>query len=238
MTEPDKSLLVVARDTPVTIPEMILGYADGHSKVMGQDPTPQCLAVEVAHGCLEAGNGKKLKNFALGNVKWSPDWDGWWCMYACDERAVPVVAQAWLKDPRAYLKSDDNADGTWTVGFKPDHPQTRFRAFPSLAKGAEEQVKFFLRDRYREAWRQCYGGHADAFVRALGKAGYFTANVDTYAKAVVLISASLLEPCSNALLGRHHPLGDDLVARVDTLVTESLYDPARRDLRLVEDLVT
>lgn len=205
--------LVPAQKTQVSVEEMIDAYAQGHEATMGQEPPPPCLSVEVAHACLECGNGQELWNFDFGNVKWSPGWDGLYCKRRCNEIIGGKVR--WF---------DPVADA--------DNPACWFRAFEDAAQGAKKQVEFLATtDRYREAWTNIYKGRADAAVRALGKAGYFTANVDAYAKAVVLISGHLLEPCARYLSGQHYGLGIDLVERLQYLVVESLYDPALRDLR-------
>lgn len=200
--------------TPLTTDELIDCTADGYSVVMGADPSPQCLAVLVAQMCLETGNGQKLHRYNVGNVKWSPDWDGLWTQFRCSEVISGKV-----------------------VWFDPPNIATTFRAFATGPQGCGKQVEFLAtRDRYKFAWHQIQQGKADAAVRELAKAGYFTANVDAYARTVVLIYGHILEPCANLLDDRAHGIDDQLRQRVTDLVLESLYDPALRDLRLGEDL--
>lgn len=186
---------------------------------MGALPSAACLAVLVAQMCLETGNGKSLHWYEVGNKKWSPDWDGRYTMFRCNERINGQIV--WFSPP---------PDGSFLAACA-------FRAHSTGADGCAEQVKFLAtRDRYRKAWGLIYAGKADAAVRELGHAGYFTANVDAYAKAVVLIYGHILEACARYLDGLNHGIDDELRGRVITLVNESLYDPALRDLRLHEDL--
>lgn len=200
--------------TPMTIPEIISATADGYRSTMGTFPPAPTLSVITAQECLESGNGKSLHRYAFGNVKWSADWEGLYCMYRCNE----II-------------------GGQVKWFDPPNRTTWFRAFLTAAEGTREQVTFLAtRDRYRAAWHQIYLGKADAAVRALGAAGYFTANVDAYAKAVVLISGHVLQACADCVTGKEPGLDDTTIAHVEGLVLESLYDPANRDLRLHEDL--
>lgn len=165
--------LVPDKLTQLTIDELVTGMAAGYQRTMGGEPHAVTLAILVAQACLETGNGKSLHCFNLGNVKKAADWDGLYCMYRCNEILKGKVE--------------------W---FDPPHPQTHFRAFATAAEGCAEFVAFLaMRDRYAKAWHEVVHGGADAFVRELAKAGYFTANVDSYAKAVVGITTRVLPAC-------------------------------------------
>lgn len=219
MSAPDPALFLPDKLTPVAVEQLIAATYFGHRTVMGAPPPAPCLAVEVAQECLETGNGQHLHWYEVGNKKWAPDWDGHWTMFRCSEVVGGKVV--WFEPP---------PDGSFLAACA-------FRANLSAEDGCAEQVKFLAtRDRYRKAWGLIYAGKADAAVRELGRAGYFTANVDAYARAVLLIYGHLLEPCAAYVAGRSLVLDPELRGRVEGLVLESLYDPALRDLRLGEDL--
>jgi hypothetical protein len=195
--------------TPMTPNELVAAMAVGYEGALRTTPSVVCLALLVAQACLETANGKKIHCWNLGNVKASPTWEGAYTLYECDERFPIDTAQAYLFKPAprsdgsgrpsAWLKSR-NADGTWTVGFAPDHAQCRFRAFESAEEGCAEFVDFLAsNERYRRAWTAAYRGRGPDFVLELGRAKYFTADVATYTKAVVSIAARVRPACEKAL---------------------------------------
>jgi hypothetical protein len=212
---PDQALYLEKLATRVGLVGIVGELAEGYRQYMGEYPSPPCLACNVGQVALETGNGQSMWNWNPGNVKWAADWPGHWTMYRCNE----VI-------------------GGRVEWFDPPHPQTWFRAFESCRDGMAAQVEFLAsRERYQKAWHQFFLGKADAGVRALAEAGYFTTKVDAYARAVTLIYGHVLGPCSDYLAGKVPAVGEDLHDRVTQLVAESLYDPALRDLRLHEDLV-
>lgn len=165
--------LVPDKLTPLTIDELVTGMAAGYVRTMGGEPAPVTLAILVAQACLETGNGNSIHCYNLGNVKRAADWDGLYCQFRCNE----II----------------NGKVEW---FDPPHPQTSFRAFSTAAEGCAEFVAFLAtRERYAKAWHEAVHGDADTFVRELAKAGYFTAHVDSYAKAVVAITTRVLPAC-------------------------------------------
>lgn len=211
----DPAMLVEDVLTPLPLlGGLVPAVIEGHRSYLGDLPTPECAAVEVAQVALETGNGLKMHCFNAGNVKWSPDWAGYLCMYRCSE----VI-------------------GGQVQFFTPPHPQTWFRAWLSAPEGMAAQVEFLAsRDRYKKAWHQVLTGDPERAVRELGNAGYFTANVDAYARAVKNIYGHVLAVCADWLAGRPTQDDADLAARVSIFVAEAGYDPALRDLRLHEDL--
>lgn len=215
----DPELFMPDLVTPLSVAELIAATCAGHRTAMGALPPAPCLAVEVAQICLETGNGQHLHRYNVGNVKWSPDWDGSWTMFRCNEVIGGQVQ--WFEPP---------ADGSFLAACA-------FRAFGHADDGCEKQVEFLAtRDRYRKAWGAIYAGKPDLAVRELAAAGYFTANVDAYAKAVTLIYGHVLDPCARQVMGMSYGVDEATRDRVASLVAESLYDPALRDLRLGEDL--
>lgn len=215
MVAPSQDLFLPAQTTPLSTDQIIEFTAYGYEAYMGAPPTAPCLACNVAQISLETGNGEHMQDYNAGNVKWSQDWLGNWTMFRCNE----VL----------------NGKIEW---FNPPHPQTWFRAFESGMKGMQAQIEFLAgRDRYKRAWHWFMEGNPDAAVRALATAGYFTANVDAYARAVVSIYGKVLPFCQQRLGGQPIPLAQDLRDRISGIVLSSLYDRRNRDLRLHEDLV-
>lgn len=204
--------LIEDRVTPLTTEGLINALADGYSITMGSDPSPKCLSVLTAQACLETGNGKSLHCFNFGNVKAAADWDGCVCMYRCNEIIGGKVQ--------------------W---FDPPHPQTRFRAFLTAAEGAAEYVAFLAtRERYRAAWSRAYAGDAEGFSRSLAKAGYYTANVESYTRGLVSIAARSFPACVRILADEHHGLTDEDREHIDGLVALTLSDAAFRRVEETE----
>lgn len=180
--------------TPLSLEEAIEAFADGWSVALGWDPKARQLAVLVAHTVLECGDGfKSLHHYNFGNEKASPGYQGYYCMYRCNE----VI-------------------GGKVYWFDPPHPQTWFRAFMSARDGAVEHVKFLAVDtsgdghnRYQAAWNMVLSGDADGFVKALKSAGYFTGNVDAYSKAVSSIANKIGPACDRILNSEHHGITDE-----------------------------
>jgi hypothetical protein len=191
--------------TPLSVEEMLSALADGYSLVMGDDPSAKCLAVLGAQVCLETGNMLHVHRHNWGNVKCSADWNGFYCMFRCNEVIGGKVR--------------------W---FDPPHPQTHFRAFLEAYEGAREYVRFLaLRPRYRAAWSRAFHGDPDRFVLELGRAGYFTANPDTYARAVVSIAGHIRPACERILGTPDGGLSDEDRDHVSQLVAVTLWDSAR-----------
>jgi flagellum-specific peptidoglycan hydrolase FlgJ len=190
--------------TPLTVDELIAGMLGGYIHNMGDDARPSAgqLACLVAQACLETGNGKHVHCWNLGNVKASKDWDGLVCQYKCNE----VI----------------NGKVEW---FSPPHPQTHFRAFLSAADGCAEFVGFLAnRERYRRAWDRACAGDASGFVLALGAAGYFTANVETYRRAVQSIANRVELACARALAADAHEFTAMDLEELDGLVGITLRE--------------
>lgn len=203
--------LVEAADTHLTPEVAIEAFAYAHLKVMGQLPTPGALACFVAQSALETGNWQHMKNYNFGNIKPPTDWDGDVTMFRCNELI--------------------RGKYEW---FDPPHPQTRFVAFKDAAEGAAYQLTFLAtRERYEFAWHWACAGSPDPFVRALHMAGYFTAKVEPYVRAVVAIWHKLLEPCAAWLRGDGHLIDDELREHVGAVVALTLFDARMRGEELL-----
>lgn len=192
--------LVPAVRTPLTLEQALAALADALSAFMQLDPPPRPLSILTAHSALETGHWASMWNNNWGNVKMPPTADGTYTQFRCNE----VI-------------------GGKVMWFDPPHPQCNFRAFATASEGAIEQVRFLAeRPRYAEAWRRCLAGDPAGFVRALHAAGYFTAALEPYERAVVSLTNNI-EPVARRILeSEHHGLDDAERARISGLVALTL----------------
>jgi hypothetical protein len=210
--------------TTLTIDEAIPVVAGGCAIVLGGDPPAGCLATLVGQTALETGNYRHMHCWNPGNRK-QREGDEYFCAFSCDEIFDPKTAQrARALGPCALVA---RPDGKVRVVLGAEHPWARFAAFKTAARGMADYVQLLAcMDRYRPAWSRAYAGDPEAFVRALGRAGYFTANVDTYARAVVSIAARVLPACGLYLGTRSEGLTDEDRRHVAELVQLTLADSA------------
>jgi hypothetical protein len=144
-------------------------FFTAHFNVFGYEITNEALAVLLAHSALETGRWSKgLWCWNFGNKKASLSYAGKHCYFRCNE----LIAGKY----------------EW---FDPPHPQTRFRAYDTAAQGAEAQVRFLgtasnpaRGNRYQAAWDAAMAGDPAGTVNALHSAGYFTAHLAPYRRAV------------------------------------------------------
>jgi hypothetical protein len=191
--------LVADELTPLTLDEAIEAFAKAYFRCMGSEVRAGTLACLVAQSALESGNWKHMHGYNFGNIKASPDWDGLFMMFRCNE----VI-------------------GGNVVWFDPPHFQTHFRAYATAAEGAQEQIKFHLRERYKGSWHHAYLGDAHAFAMTLGEEGYYTADRVSYSKAVASIAARILPACASYLAGEGHAITLDDAEYVAALVYRTL----------------
>lgn len=140
-------------------------------------------ALAVAQSALETGRWKSTHCWNVGNIKAGPTHEGNYTCFRCNEVIGGKIK--WF---------DPTSDGH-TV--PPGHPQTRFRAYANIYDGCLSYVEFLQRPRYAAAWEAMHSGNAQAFVRALKQAGYFTADEAPYAKAIVSLQKEFLAVLEN-----------------------------------------
>lgn len=149
--------------TALTVRDVMWAFRVAFEAVTGLTPSRDSLALLTAQSALETGRWKSIHCFNLGNIKASESYEGYYCLFRCNE----VI----------------NGKVEW---FDPPHPQCRFRAFKSLEDGAKDHLQFLAgRTRYATSWSMLLRGDPEGFVRALKAAGYFTANEQSYKAAVV-----------------------------------------------------
>jgi len=184
----------------MSLPEFAAALAQAHHAVMGCAPEAPTLAALVGQVALETANGRAMHRYNPGNRKVRAS-DAFYCMFRCNEVLDGQVR--------------------W---FSPPHRQTHFAAFQEAAHGMADYLALVAcTDRYRAAWHEFCAGDADAAVRALGRAGYFTADASTYAKAVVSIAAHALPICEGVTGGVDDAAADE----IHHLIALTLWDNTR-----------
>lgn len=149
--------------TPLTPAEAATCFWRAWRRVVGGEPPRRQLALLLAQSCLETGWWRSVHRFNFGNVKVGSSWEGDYCQFRCNE----VI-------------------GGRLEWFDPPHPQTSFRAHATADEGAAEHLAFLSRrPGYAAAWAALLSGDAAAYVRALKAAGYFTASLALYERAVL-----------------------------------------------------
>jgi hypothetical protein len=158
-----KATLIPDRLTPCEPLEVARAFRSALETVTGVTPSNAHLALLVAHSALESGRWKSMHCWNFGNVKASANYEWLYCQFRCNE----VI-------------------GGKVVWFDPPHPQCNFRAFTNIDAGALDHIRFLSGlKRYQLAWNAAKSGDPSRFVSALKAAGYFTASVEPYRKAVV-----------------------------------------------------
>ncbi len=164
--------------TPYSHEEAIESLHDAYVHVIDEQPTPESLNLLVAQTALETGQWKSIHHHNWGNVKASSRYRGLYTMFRCNE----------------------NIDGK-LVWFDPPHVQTRFRAYRSADEGAAEYVRFLAIDttpnngrpnRYEAAWDALEMGDLESYTRALKAAGYYTAGVGIYLRAMSALASQFM----------------------------------------------
>lgn len=158
---------VPAVKTVVTEHDIITAIKQSYSTLFDVDISLDTLAILCAHVFLECGRGKACFNFNLGNVKQTKEHT--WTMYKCSE----------------ILNGKE-------VFFSPPHPQTHFNAYESLPDAALEHLRFLELPRYEKALDAANRGEPEEYVDELKAAGYFTAGLEKYKKAVVSLYKEIL----------------------------------------------
>ncbi|WP_159731255.1 hypothetical protein [Methylosinus sp. Ce-a6] len=148
----------------------------------------------------ETGNGRYCFNWNLGNVKAKADEPHMYLrnVWECDsqERAEKQVASA--PDLAHIATADEIAKHGWkcpktVVVFNPPHAQCRFRAYPSLAVGAQRWVAHHKstaakRAEYLDALN---AGDVAKVAHILKSVGYYTAAEADYARLMKLKKAEV-----------------------------------------------
>lgn len=161
-----KAILIPDQITKLSAGDVIRAFERAAAAVLGYQLSHKSIALLVAQSALETGRWKSIHCFNFGNIKASEEYEGFYCLFRCNE----------------IIKGK-------TLWFDPPHPQCRFRAYRTAEEGAYDYIRFLSqRPRYAKAWKQLLAGDSVTFVWELKAAGYFTADLAHYTKAVVSLA--------------------------------------------------
>lgn len=153
-------MMLEAVKTPITPLDVARALRAAWLRLFEVIPADQCIAVLMAQSALETGRWKSCWNYNLGNIKGGGKWQGDTCQFRCNEVIKGKVE--------------------W---FEPPHPQTTFRAYPTLTDAAADYL-WLLRRRFSGAWNYILNGDPVGFSQALKRQNYYTAPEPPYTKAV------------------------------------------------------
>jgi hypothetical protein len=143
----------------------------------------------------ETGGGKYCFNWNLGNVKAGAN-EPHMYLRGVWEVSAPAAGQNAVAGAGglAHIATDaeikqhgwSHPSGTSVVVFQPPHPQCRFRAYVSLADGAQRWMRHHQSIALRNPTYLASLNAADiaAVAHALKQAGYYTAGEGDYARAM------------------------------------------------------
>ncbi len=154
-------------------------------------PSDECVAVFHAHIDLETGRTNSCFNYNLNNTKAGEQYEGeYTCLPLLNERemrggemkTIWYTATAELEFYGGPVKKGTERP------LPPGHPQSRFRAFRSLAGAANEKIRWFLESgngRWRNAFDLAWRGLPGEYVDELKLQNFFTAQLEPYRRAVI-----------------------------------------------------
>jgi hypothetical protein len=179
---------VPAELTPATPEHVSRAYRTALTNMVG---VPSDLAVAVLHaqGALETGHFKSCWNGNAGNIKAGELYEG---LYTCIKLNEVLSGRTVWFAPNGELDGKDGPVKGKEWENPPGHPQTRMRAYLSLAGGVEDKIRFLLKERWRPALELAWEGNPAAYVEAIRERGYFTAALEPYRRAVVSLTAKYL----------------------------------------------
>lgn len=150
------------------------------------DPRDEVVALALAKTALETGRWKSCWNGNWGNIKAGEKYEG---QYTCI--LLNEVLRRGGRDVVVWFRPEGELVGGPTSPLKgapipvPEgHPQTRMRAYANHYDGALSYVEFVAGGMYAKAWQSLLRGDATQYVYDLKAKGYFTADVNIYAKSV------------------------------------------------------
>lgn len=187
MTTPSMASEVPDRFTKATPSEMFEALGQAWRRRFGSEPSRNSLLVLLAQWSIETGEGARMHCWNVGNVK-SVAGDGHDYTFLSNvwEGLSPAAAAKVIASGEAVKSTNPShiaavGPNKVAVIFQAGHPQTRFRAFPSLEAGVESYVEV-LYTRFAKAWPSVIAGDPEGFVHQLVLADYFTANEKAYAR--------------------------------------------------------
>ena len=150
--------------TPITLPVFVASLRAAHVSELGREPDRKTAAVLYGHLMIET-SGIHVWNWNLGNIKYTPG-----------------CGHDWFDLPGTWERVGDKR-----VELPEGDPGRRFRAYDSPIDGLARKLRFLYEGaggRYSLAWGQACAGDPALYARALGRAGYYTGDVEAYVRGV------------------------------------------------------
>jgi hypothetical protein len=169
------------------------------------DLKPDGARTLTAQFMAETGEGRFCFNWNLGNVKSGPDDPHMYLhnVWECDTDAGAQSQVAQSNGLAQIATADDIKKHGWdcvnvVVVFQPPHPQCRFRAYSSLADGAQRWLTHHKGIAQKDAGflAALNSGNTAAVAHALKLAHYYTASETSYAQGMAAQKAKI-----DAMLG-------------------------------------
>lgn len=152
---------------------------------------PSDLAVAVLHGqgALETGHFKSCWCYNAGNIKAGDGYEGMYCNIKLNE--IIAGHTVWFAPEGELDGKDGPVKGKrWPV--PEGHPQTRMRAYATLASGVTDKIRFLASPHWKPALDRAMAGDAAGYVEGVRALGYFTAPLEPYRRAVVSLAQKYL----------------------------------------------
>lgn len=193
----------------LSVEEAVGHLRNGWLGLFGSYPDKKALAILSAHSCLESGWWENIMNCNFGNLKMISGHK--FTMFATGENI--------------YNKKLGKTEWHW---FEPPHYQTGFRSYENMDDGAKDYIKFLsdrnsgVKDRdekYRIAFEYLKSGMPLEYGLALYKAGYYTANPDTYTKSLIKLYNQFLK-----IIEEKYPDVQEITLPMDTIVVQGVQE--------------
>lgn len=195
MTEPVCGVYVEPVKTQVTAADAVRAFRRAARDMWGTSK-PETIAILTAQSALESGRWESMWNFNPSNIKHSHKRLG---RYTCIRLNEVLMRNGkrvvvWF-DPvmgELYGRNGPAKNPNQPCELPPGHYQTRMRAFDTFAEGVSDKLDFLCWRRYAAAKEQAMAGDPSAYVHAVRAAGYFTANLKPYLRAVLSLYRTYL----------------------------------------------
>jgi hypothetical protein len=184
MTNP-KGTYVPPVKTPVSPTEAVQGFRAACERLW-QTTKPETIAVLTAQSALESGRWSAMWNYNPSNIKHENSREGLFTAIRLNEVLNGKVV--WFNPDDEWRDSSGRA----RRDVPPGHPQCRMRAFETFADGVADKLAFLNRDRYKLAKAAALAGDPSLYVRTCRAAGYFTAALEPYERAVLSLFRTFL----------------------------------------------
>jgi phospholipase C len=164
-----------AQLTPIgaTLQESHVRFMDAAAVVLPRlgagSPSVEALRIFCAHWCLETSHGRAMYCYNFGNMKAGGEWTGGTTYFQGNE-LLGGGRVVWMD----FGPTTDAAYGLLN----------RFQAYPDFETGI---TGYFTvkRDNFNDAYQAALSGDLDAFLDALERLHYFTAQSDSYKQGVI-----------------------------------------------------